>query len=96
MKIEKTQDNLDEIINNITKLQWACRRGMLELDVLLRNFLDERYASLSIEQKKSFIELLSCTDVELFAWLMGHETAPSLYISTVEMIRHHARTRFQT
>ena len=55
------------------KLRWACRRGMLELDVILGNFLNEAYPALSEEDKERFVELLNCTDPELFAWLMGHE-----------------------
>ena len=33
------------------KLKWACRRGMLELDILLEPFVDEAYDALSIEKK---------------------------------------------
>jgi antitoxin CptB len=84
----------DTIINNLAKLKWACRRGMLELDVLLNKFLNEKYADLQLNDKKRFIDLLSCTDPEIFAWLMGHETPqdPDL-LQIVELVRHHARPR---
>lgn len=55
------------------KLKWACRRGMLELDVLFGPFVDEAYDALSDEQKVTFQRLLACEDPDLFAWFMGHE-----------------------
>lgn len=55
------------------KLKWACRRGMLELDVLLEPFVDEAYDALSNDDKASFQRLLACEDPDLFAWFMGHK-----------------------
>ena len=55
------------------KLKWACRRGMLELDVLLEPFVEEAYDALSNEDKAAFQRLLACEDPDLFAWFMGHK-----------------------
>jgi len=55
------------------RLKWACRRGMLELDVLFMPFVDEAYEHLSIHEREVFERLLTCQDPELFAWFMGHE-----------------------
>ena len=55
------------------KLKWACRRGMLELDVLLEPFVDEAFDALPIEKKAAFQRLLTCEDPDLFAWFMGHK-----------------------
>ena len=84
----------DNIINNLSKLKWACRRGMLELDVLLNNFLNEKYNDLQVDDKKRFIALLRCADPEIFAWALGHEKPvdPELAI-IIEKIRQHARSR---
>jgi len=79
---------------NLSKLTWSCRRGMLELDVLLTNFLKEAYPHLPSLQKQFFAELLSCHDTDLFSWLLGHKVAPTERLSTiVEAIRQHARSR---
>lgn len=59
--------------DNKPRLRWACRRGMLELDVLLSPFVEEAYDNLSDSQKDVFERLLECDDPELFAWFMGHE-----------------------
>jgi len=55
------------------RLSWHCRRGMLELDLILNSFLEKGLDLLSEPQINQFDSLLSCTDPELFAWLMGHE-----------------------
>ncbi|GHF84471.1 FAD assembly factor SdhE [Thalassotalea marina] len=58
---------------NKARLKWACRRGMLELDVIFMPFVDKAYDDLEEEQKRTFERLLTCQDPELFAWFMGHE-----------------------
>ncbi|MDO6684313.1 MULTISPECIES: FAD assembly factor SdhE [unclassified Agarivorans] len=58
---------------NKSRLKWACRRGMLELDVLFMPFVDEAYDELSDEKKQTFERLLACDDPDLFAWFMGHK-----------------------
>ena len=55
------------------RLKWACRRGMLELDVLFIPFVDEAYEKLDAQKRATFERLLECDDPELFAWFMGHE-----------------------
>ncbi|KXJ49588.1 MAG: hypothetical protein AXW17_00350 [Colwellia sp. Phe_37] len=61
------------LMDNKPRLRWACRRGMLELDVLFMPFVEEAYDDLSLENKAIFERLLECQDPELFAWFMGHE-----------------------
>ncbi|TAK73041.1 MAG: succinate dehydrogenase assembly factor 2 family protein [Gammaproteobacteria bacterium] len=86
----------DLIVNHLTKLHWACRRGMLELDVLLGNFLKEAYPGLPVEEKKIFVELLECADTDLFAWLLGQEKpAEGKFAKITEAIRCHAQSRVQ-
>lgn len=61
-------------LNSKAKLRWACRRGMLELDVLFLPFIDDgAFDALPDEKKLVFQRLLSCDDPDLFAWLMGHQ-----------------------
>lgn len=57
------------------RLVWACRRGMLELDVILGPFVEHEYDQLSTEKKGVFQRLLEADDPDLFAWLMGHRRA---------------------
>ncbi|ACA85526.1 protein of unknown function DUF339 [Shewanella woodyi ATCC 51908] len=58
---------------NIARVRWACRRGMLELDVLFQPFVEKHYEQMSVEDKHIFVRLLEGEDPVLFAWFMGHE-----------------------
>ncbi len=69
------------------RLRWACRRGMLELDVLLAPFVEEGYDALTLEQKHVFERLLACDDPDLFSWFMGHARSKDTDIQAmVELI----------
>ena len=71
------------------KLTWHCRRGMLELDLILQHFMQHHIDQLLPEEVKLFASLLSNTDPELFAWLMGHEEPPTEELKKiVTIIRH--------
>lgn len=56
------------------RLKWACRRGMLELDVLFMPFVETGFDELNEQQQLVFERLLTCDDPDLFAWFMGHQT----------------------
>lgn len=74
------------------RLRWACRRGMLELDVLLAPVVEEGYDSLTQQQKEDFERLLAADDPDLFAWFMGHARSedPALQ-ALVELILDRVR-----
>ncbi len=57
----------------LERLRWQCRRGMLEVDLLLNRFLQTGYAQLTDEDKRRFVSLLEYPDQVLLAWLMGRE-----------------------
>ncbi|TEW53144.1 succinate dehydrogenase assembly factor 2 family protein [Psychromonas sp. RZ22] len=67
----------------LSRLLWACRRGMLELDVLFMPFVKEAYSGLSATHKLYFQRLLTCEDPELFAWFMGHEKCPDPQLAEI-------------
>jgi antitoxin CptB len=54
------------------RLRWACRRGMLELDVLFMPFVENGFAELDEKHQLIFERLLTCDDPDLYAWFMGH------------------------
>lgn len=56
------------------KLQWHCRRGLKELDVILGPFFDRHYLSLAPADKAVFSRLVDCEDMDLFNWFMGQAT----------------------
>lgn len=56
------------------KITWQCRRGMLELDLILTRFIDNELDNLSTEQLHAFESLLTTSDPVLYDWLMGRDT----------------------
>lgn len=90
----KNNDQDNALINHLARLKWACRRGMLELDVLLNNFLQEAYPQLSDADKHRFVQLLASDDPTLFAWLMNQSTPDDPELAAiVNRIRQHAQSR---
>ncbi len=57
----------------INRMRWACRRGMLELDLVLEPFVVARYGILSEPDRQRFQRLLACEDQQLFAWFLRRE-----------------------
>ena len=53
------------------RLRWQCRRGMLELDLLLDRFLDVAYADLDAAGRRDFERFLGFEDQIIHDWLMG-------------------------
>lgn len=76
----------------LARLKWACRRGMLELDVLFMPFVEQAFAKLSLQQQEAFERLLTSDDPDLFAWFMGHQACPDPELAQmVELILNRAR-----
>ena len=48
------------------RARWRCRRGMLELDIILQRFMDKNYCQLNPEELSQFERLLSLADNDLW------------------------------
>lgn len=59
----------------MARLRWRCRRGLLELDIVLGRFIPEHYAALSDAQKVEFDILLDLPDTVLWDRISGKEIA---------------------
>jgi antitoxin CptB len=53
------------------RVRWRCRRGLLELDLVLSKFLDKHYRKLSNSQRTVFNNLLDWPDNDLWDLLSG-------------------------
>lgn len=74
------------------RLRWACRRGMLELDLLLGNFLEQAYLALPQHEQAIFLKVLQCEDQDLFEWFTVKKIPQDPEIkSMIEKIRLHAK-----
>ena len=55
------------------RLQWKCRRGLLELDLILQSILAHHYQYFSQNEKHAFNHLLEIPDPELLQLLLGQK-----------------------
>lgn len=61
--------SVDEISQD--DIRWQCRRGMLELDILLNDFIDDNFSDLSALQYQALRRLLTYPDQVLLGLLLG-------------------------
>jgi len=59
-------------VSDKSRLRWQCRRGMLELDALLGDFVDNGYQNLSKDEQTVFQTILDYPDQLLFDYFFGH------------------------
>jgi len=62
------------VSENINKLRWRCRRGTLELDLILLRYLENRYLTADSREQQTFLELLDLEDSDLMRYLMGEQS----------------------
>lgn len=58
-------------MSDLNKLRWQCRRGTLELDVLLQRYLERCYSQADEQERRAFLQLLKLEDGDLLRYLMG-------------------------
>ncbi len=75
-----------ENMEDLRHLRWQCRRGLLELDILLTRFLDRHYRELAPTHRAGFRKLLAEPDARLLAWVQGQETPPNELKNIIDMI----------
>ncbi len=75
-------------MNEMDRLRWSCRRGLLELDLVLQQFLSEEYPSLDGEQRETFGRLLGLPDNDLLDLAMGRaDTTDKAFGELVQLMR---------
>jgi antitoxin CptB len=55
-----------EPMRELERARWRCRRGLLELDIVLQRFMDEHYARLGETELRQFEMLLDLSDNDLW------------------------------
>jgi antitoxin CptB len=56
----------------LERIRWHCRRGMLELDLVLKAFVEQHLADLAAGELDAFRRILERPDPELLDFVMGH------------------------
>jgi very-short-patch-repair endonuclease len=60
----------------LERVRWRCRRGLLELDIVLGRFVEQYYAGLDEVQQVAFDALLDMPDNVLWDMITGREAPP--------------------
>jgi len=63
------------LLSELNRLRWHCRRGMLENDLVLEQFMDKYGASLEGERLAAFRRLLAYYDADLWEIVCGRKAA---------------------
>jgi len=72
-----------------SRLRWQCRRGMLELDELLNDFVELHYRNMTPDELTVFKDVLTYPDQLLFDYFFGHSKPADKDIShVIEWIRN--------
>ena len=71
------------------KAYFLSRRGLQELDIIFKPFVEERFEALSDKDKLSFIDLLQKDDVDLIDWLLNEMPVPEDFNNIVTQIKHY-------
>ena len=71
------------------RLRWRCiRRGLLEVDIALTRFLDEKFERLNDDEQQAFVELANMEDHDLWHLISGQaEIDDTRLAHVVTMIR---------
>jgi antitoxin CptB len=72
------------------RMLWRCRRGLLELDIVLRVFVEQSYASLTEDEAEAFIRLLAYEDNDLWDLVSGRMTLEdAVEMRVLETLKKH-------
>jgi succinate dehydrogenase flavin-adding protein (antitoxin of CptAB toxin-antitoxin module) len=60
-----------DISNDLSRLRWRCRRGLLELDLVLTRFLDGTWPTLDADTRTRFVHVIDRGDNDLWDLVAG-------------------------
>ena len=75
-------------MSELDKIRWHCRRGILELDLVLERFNERHLSALDAEQLDRYQELLAFQDNDLLDLVMGRTGSPDpRYNDVLQLLR---------
>lgn len=80
-------------MSEIARLRWLCRRGMKELDLLLRNYIEYSYPAAPAADQQAFESILQMPDPELYDLILGRTESGNKNVARViKILRDSLRT----
>ena len=74
LNAENMKDAQDDV--QMRRLAWRCRRGMLELDIVLQRFIALHFNNLTLAQLQAFDDLLEFPDNDFWALISSDKITP--------------------
>ncbi len=76
------------------RLAWRCRRGMLELDIVLQRFVNQAFYSLNLAELEVFDDMLELPDNDFWTLLSGGNLSKkdqvfATLIAKINAVQHH-------
>jgi antitoxin CptB len=65
----------------LSKLQWRCRRGLLENDLFIERFFQRHSGSLTVRHANALATLMDLSDNDLLDVQLGRKTLPQVSAS---------------
>lgn len=74
------------------QLLWGCRRGMLELDLMLGTYLKDHYDKMTPAEIDAFSLLVKKPDPDIYNWFIhDSDTVDANLVDLVQAIKDYAR-----
>jgi antitoxin CptB len=70
-------------MRKLERARWRCRRGLLELDIVLQRFMDAYYAKLGEAELRQFEILLDLPDNDLWDMIALKKEAEDMRLKPV-------------
>ncbi|MCC7549269.1 MAG: succinate dehydrogenase assembly factor 2 [Burkholderiales bacterium] len=77
-------------MSEVDRIRWHCRRGLLELDIVLARFLDRHLDDLDRIEREAFKSLLMHSDNDLWDMISGRAEPPpeGVEAGVLELLRN--------
>jgi antitoxin CptB len=71
------------------RLAWRCRRGLLELDIVLQRFVAQHYTNLSLAELNAFDAMLALPDNDFWTLLSSDNvTSDTATLAVINKIKN--------
>jgi succinate dehydrogenase flavin-adding protein (antitoxin of CptAB toxin-antitoxin module) len=77
----------------LNRLRWQCRRGLLELDLVLERFLEKHGEQLQGERMNSFRALLTLADKDILDLISARSECSEARLAEVVQLMRSCRVR---
>jgi len=74
-------------MKELERVRWRCRRGLLELDIILQRFVDAYYAKLDETEIRQFETLLDLSDNDLWDMIARKEAGNGKLQPVLRLLR---------